>query len=660
MREIKYSNPIIFADYSDPDVVKVGDMFYMTASSFNYTPGLPILRSGDLVNWTLTGYAVRELGSAFSVPRHSEGIWAPSIRYINDRFCVYYGMPDEGLYVVRGRLASRTSPSELGRVGDDLAQACQAEPATRSASGAFGDDYDHGVDLHIPGFAPIIWENPVCVLPGKGLIDPCPYIDADGRFWLMHAYAKSRIGFKSVLGLVELDETGMRAIGPDHVVFNGNLAKLDQGDGSFDQLDQGDGSFDQLSARVTFREDMAHRFAGGPAREPDEKKYPAITIEGPKVYERDGYVYVLAPAGGVRYGWKLALRARDVHGPYECRIVMRQGDGIINGPHQGGLATLDGEDYFLHFQDLGPYGRVCHLQPVTWNDGWPVIGEPAGDGTWGMPRYAGHTGVSRAREDLGTGSASDVPFSTYHDYQWLGNYSEEYFAVFDDDENVVSEDMAVLLGGNSPYLGRKGAYRLKLQALNSQGADPVLWKCPNVLTRKLDRREFEVKVAFDVRKLQAGDRAGITFMGGEYAFLECHRKRNGRFDVRFGTSEGIPGTKEKKENVRILESTDADEFVVSVLCREADGGPKAALFTSVESCHPKAFFRYSAGAKAAVGAKTAAEAGADVDLGGIVFTDVAEEFTPSDHTWVGARVGAYAVSGGVRGGYAVIDAYEWD
>ena len=55
---MKYRNPILFADYSDPDVIRVGDTYYMTASSFNYTPGLPILISKDLVNWELAGYAL--------------------------------------------------------------------------------------------------------------------------------------------------------------------------------------------------------------------------------------------------------------------------------------------------------------------------------------------------------------------------------------------------------------------------------------------------------------------------------------------------------------------------------------------------------------------------------------------------------------------------
>ncbi len=94
-----YINPILHADYSDPDIVKVGDDFYMTASSFNALPGLPILHSKDLVNWELINYALPEQFPAdhFSKPQHGNGVWAPSIRFHNDAFYIYYGDPDFGI-----------------------------------------------------------------------------------------------------------------------------------------------------------------------------------------------------------------------------------------------------------------------------------------------------------------------------------------------------------------------------------------------------------------------------------------------------------------------------------------------------------------------------------------------------------------------------------
>ena len=275
-----FRNPILFADYSDPDVIRVGDTYYLTASSFHYTPGLPILISKDLINWKLVNYALDRVCEApgagrphedsvaiekrFQKPCHSEGVWAPTIRYHEGMFFIFYGMPDEGIYMVRAK-------DPLGK-----------------------------------------WEEPVCLLPGKGLIDSCPFWDEDGRAYIVHAYAKSRIGFKSILGIFEMSPDGTRAISEDKFIFDGN--------------------------------DPAH---------------PAITIEGPKVYKRDGFYYILAPAGGVRQGWQVALRSRNIEGPYEIRTVMDQGNSVINGPHQGGLVdTTDGEEWFLHFQDRGLFGRM--------------------------------------------------------------------------------------------------------------------------------------------------------------------------------------------------------------------------------------------------------------------------------------------------------------
>jgi beta-xylosidase len=87
------------------------------------------------------------------------------------------------------------------------------------------------------------------------------------------------------------------------------------------------------------------------------KNHP--TIEGPKFYKRNGYYYIFAPAGGVPTGWQVVLRSKNVLGPYEDRIVLAQGKTSTNGPHQGGYVELaNGECWFIHFQDRGPYGRI--------------------------------------------------------------------------------------------------------------------------------------------------------------------------------------------------------------------------------------------------------------------------------------------------------------
>jgi hypothetical protein len=78
-----YKNPIIHADYSDPDVIRVADDFYLVASGFNAVPGLPILHSKDLVNWEIIGHGLSRQppDDVFGKPQHGNGVWAPSIRY---------------------------------------------------------------------------------------------------------------------------------------------------------------------------------------------------------------------------------------------------------------------------------------------------------------------------------------------------------------------------------------------------------------------------------------------------------------------------------------------------------------------------------------------------------------------------------------------------
>lgn len=282
-----YRNPVLHADYSDPDVCVVGEDYFLTASSFNCTPGLPILHSKDLVNWKIVNYALKKVEPVeyYNEARHGKGVWAPSIRFHEGVFYIYWGDPDFGIFMVKTR-----------------------------------DPYGE-------------WDAPVLVKAGKGMIDPCPLWDDDGRVYLAHAWAGSRAKFNSVLTVCELNKEGTKVISDPVLVFDGN-----------------DG--------------VNH------------------TIEGAKFYKRNGFYYLFAPAGGVVSGWQLVMRSKDVYGPYEARIVMAQGKTDINGPHQGGwVDTPAGESWFLHFQDKGAYGRVLHLNPMKWVNDWPVIGvDKDGDG----------------------------------------------------------------------------------------------------------------------------------------------------------------------------------------------------------------------------------------------------------------------------------------
>ena len=283
-----YKNPVIYADYSDPDVCvgASGEDYYLTASSFQCVPGLPILHSKDLVNWEIINYALgnlyegdEELLRHFSKPQHGAGVWAPSIRYHDGWYYIYWGDPDFGVYMVKTK-----------------------DPAGK-------------------------WEKPVCVIKGQGYIDTTPLWDDDGRCYLVNGWANSRAKFASVLTVRELSADGTKAIGQPVIVFDGN---------------------------------------GTENR----------TCEGPKFYKREGWYWIMCPAGGVPTGFQLAMRSKSPYGPYEHKIVLAQGKTDINGPHQGGwVHTKYGEDWFVHFQDKEAYGRVVHLNPVDWSSGWPVMGK---------------------------------------------------------------------------------------------------------------------------------------------------------------------------------------------------------------------------------------------------------------------------------------------
>lgn len=326
-----YVNPLLPFDYSDPDVCRVGDTYLMTSSSFNNVPGLQILASKDLVHWTIVDAAIRYqlpgYEPGFPLPGHY--VWAPAIREHDNRIWIYYGDPDRGIYCVRSKpLNAKFSALNF----------------------------------------PLEWEEPVLVMLGKGIIDPCPLWDEDGRVWLVHALAGSRARFKSVLMIAELTEDGLSVKTPSRIVFDGHA------------------------------------------------EHP--TCEGPKLYKRNGYYYIMHPAGGVVQGWQVVQRSKHIYGPYELKVTLAQGKTAINGPHQGGwIETPEGQHFFLHFQDVGAPGRILHMQPVQWVEDWPVMGfkgEPVLQ--YGSPKKEKPSYANFAHRD--EFDALELGL----DWQWSGGY----------------------------------------------------------------------------------------------------------------------------------------------------------------------------------------------------------------------------------------------
>lgn len=489
-----YKNPVINADYSDPDVVCVGDDYYMTASSFNCIPGLPILHSKDLVNWEIIGHAVTKLQpeSEFDQPSHGNGVWAPCISYHNGEFYIYWGDPDYGVFMVKTK-----------------------DPAGK-------------------------WDDPVCVIPGKGMIDTSPLWDEDGRVYLVNGWANSRNRFASVITVRELNADGTKAISDPVIVFDGN---------------------------------------GTENR----------TCEGPKFYKRNGWYWVMFPAGGVPTGFQVAMRSKSPFGPYESKKVLAQGKSQINGPHQGGwVHTKYGEDWFIHFQDKEAYGRVVHLQPVTWKDNWPVMGKVPAKGycgepyeTYKMPKASTHVNVNPVESD---------EFNTPKlglQWQWHANYQQQF-------------------GMPTSW----GVYRIY-----THKSDETIWHTPNLLLQKTPADNFTATAKLQLTAKDQNQLGGIIMMGLDYSALVVKRVGD-----EFQLQQIICHKADKKgtEDVKVLATfapTSADKI---------DYQPALHLSSYLRMVvkQGKVNFYFS--------------------KDGMSFKKVGDEFTMREGKWIGAKVGMVA------------------
>ena len=482
-----YQNPILYADYSDPDVCRVGDDYYMTASSFNCVPGLPILHSRDMVNWQLINHALQRLtpDALFSSPMHGNGVWAPSIRYHNGEFYIYYGDPDFGIYMLK-----------------------TADPRGK-------------------------WSDPVLVKAGKGLIDSTPLWDDDGKAYLVYAYAGSRAGIKSVLNIAEMNEEGTKVITPGRIVYDGHEADP--------------------------------------------------TIEGPKFYKRNGYYYIFAPAGGVATGWQTVLRSKSVYGPYDRKVVLAQGNTEVNGPHQGAwVDTPDGEHWFYHFQDVGPFGRIVHLQPMVWKNDWPVIGlDRDNDGcgepvkTYRKPKINGSFPITTPAE-----SDSFEAGEPGLQWQWHANPMDWWY--FADAKSKKLHLYSVPISEN--YLN--------------------LWNTPNLLLQKFPSNEFTatVKLTFLPSAAITGERTGLVVMGMDYGLLS-------------------------------LEKTDEGFILSQNECINADKGSKEAVNESVALNESSLYLRV----KVTPDAKCLFSYSKD----GNTYSVLGKLFQAREGKWIGAKVGVF-------------------
>ena len=513
-----YKNPVLYADYSDPDVIRVGEDYYMTSSSFNCIPGLQILHSKDMVNWEFIGAAVPNALYPYDdeKPEHGNRVWAPSIRHHDGFFYIFWGDPDQGAFMTKAK------------------------------------------DVKGP------WSEPVIVKAGKGIIDTTPLWDEDGKVYMVHAYAGSRAGLKSVLAICELNSDATKAIGPSRIIFDGHI--------------------DQ------------------------------VTCEGPKIHKRNGYYYIFHPAGGVPTGWQTVQRSKNIYGPYETRIVMKQGKSPINGPHQGAwVDTPTGEDWFFHFTDVGAYGRLLCLEPMKWVNDWPVIGQAKKGAEWGEPV------TQYKKPNVGKTYPISTPVESDEfdgmvlgpQWQWQANYNEKW----------------------AYFAGDKGFVRLYSHPVSSDYKS--LWDVPNLLLQKTPAPNFSAttKITFSPIEKYKGEKTGLVVMGLDYAALTVENTESGLKLSQVECKKADKGNTEKQNA-----SVDLKKNIFYLRADISTDGSKISKSEGGHDLVVKCQFYYSTDNKK--------------------FEKLGNEFQVKEGKWIGAKVGVFCTRPNIKtndGGWADID-----
>ncbi len=500
---LTYSNPIIHQDFSDPDVIRVGKDYFMTASSFSHFPGLPILHSTDLIHWKIVSYAVKNYPfNEFLKPQHGCGIWAPSIRFQNGEFYIFFGDPDHGILMTKTK-------------------------------NPFGK-----------------WEQLHLVKEAKGWIDPCPFWDDDGNAYLIHAWAKSRSGIKHKLTINKLSKDGKNI------------------------LDEGVDVFC------------------------DSINHP--TTEGPKLYKRNGYYYIFAPAGGVKYGWQIVLRSKNIYGPYEVKKVLEQGTTKINGPHQGAwVTTQNNEEWFIHFQDKYAYGRIVHLQPMKWVNDWPIIGIDYDNNGIGEPIEKYKFPNLKINNVYLATSDEFNNISLGLQWQWQANIKDKIISLNE----------------------RKGYLRF-YSVLNNENN---LYNEPALLMQKFPAENFSAIVKIDLTGLKNNSRCGLIIFGKDYFTINIQNKNN---QLQILQTECLDADKHENEIVNEEKIIDEKIIYLKIDVRkkiEKDNIPMA-------NCN----FSFS--------------------FDGIKYNNIGVNFNAKEGVWVGSKIGLFNVANSnVKNSFADFD-----
>jgi beta-xylosidase len=390
-----FTNPVISADFPDPDVIRVGDTYYMVTTTMFIFPGVPILKSYDLVNWEYCSNAVPrfDYSKCYNLDgcsRYAHGQWATSLKYNNGKFYVLFITLDEG-----GFICSSANPEGS-------------------------------------------WE--IKRLP-KGFYDPGLFFDDDGRIYVAHGYGK--------ISMTELNPDFSPRT-KDSLIITGDIRP---------------------------------------------------GLEGSHVYKINGYYYLYCTYGGGD-GFQAAFRSKNIYGPFEEKVVIRDTIGDNFGIHQGALVqTQSGDWWTMLFTDEGPFGRFPCLQPVTWLDGWPMVG------------FNGQALMTYKKPNVGkTYPIKMLPTSDEFDklplgMQWGWNH------------NPYPEKWSLT--------AKPGNLRLTTGRVVSNLRD-----APNTLTQRMFSYYSETLptrgiTKLDISNMKEGDIAGLAVFQNPYAYIGV-KKNNGK------------------------------------------------------------------------------------------------------------------------------------
>jgi beta-xylosidase len=411
-------NPVIFADVPDMSMIRVGNTYYMSSTTMHMSPGVPIMRSSDLVNWKLIGYAYDTLASVDALnltngkSTYGRGSWASSIRYHNGTFYVTTFAQTTGKTHIYSTTDIEKGPWKTVSFSPSL--------------------HDHSL-----------------------------FFDDDGKVYMLYGAGK--------LSLVELNEdlSGLKPGGVNQVAIeNASLPSQPEG------------------------------------------KKGGLGAEGSQLYKVNGKYYLFNitwPPGGMRT--VVIHRADKITGPWEGRIGLQD-----RGIAQGGLIDMpDGRWFAYLFRDFGAVGRIPYLVPVTWENGWPIIGIngkvpeqldlPASKGL--IPGIVASDEFTRRKHDPA------LPLA----WQWNHNPDNAFWSV----------------------AARKGFLRLTTGRI-----DTSFLLARNSLTQRTIGPVCSGTTSLDVSGMKDGDFAGLALLQKNYGIAGVRMEGAEKYIVMINATGGKP------------------------------------------------------------------------------------------------------------------------